>query len=89
MNDRNNSRSRSGSRASTNRHRIRFYKWRQYDNFAKECPSSKVEKETEQIQQLYNMDKEQTTLKWLATDAFDSLNRINSKDETAMDHLNL
>ena len=34
------------------------------------------------------MDEEQATLKLLATDTYDSLNRINSIDETAMDHLN-
>ena len=34
----------------------------------------KVEKESEQIQQMYNMDEEQTTLKLLATDTYDSLN---------------
>ena len=36
-----------------------------------------------------NMDEEQMTLKLLATDTYDSLNRINLIDETAMDHLNL
>ena len=38
---------------------------------------------------MYNMDEEQNTLKLLATDTYDSLNRINLIDETAMDHLNL
>ena len=38
---------------------------------------------------MYNMDEEQTTLKLLATDTYDSLNKINLIDETAMDHLNL
>ena len=37
---------------------------------------------------MYNID-EQTTLKLLTTDTYDSLNRINSIDETAMDYLNL
>ena len=37
---------------------------------------------------MYNMDEEQTTLK-LLTDTYDSLNKLNSIDETAMDHLNL
>ena len=72
-----------------NRDRIRCYKCREYDHFAKECPTSKVEKESEQIQQMYNMDEEQTALKLLATDTYDSLNRINSTEETPMDHLNL
>ena len=72
-NDRNGSiRSRSGSRASTNRDRIRCCKCREYDHFVKDCLTLKVEKETEQIQQMYNMDKEQVSLKILTTDTFDS-----------------
>ena len=47
-NDRSSSsRYRSGSRASTNRDII---KCREYDHFAKYCPTSKSEKEAEQIQ---------------------------------------
>ena len=61
-NDRGNSRSRSGSRASTNRDRIRCYKCREYNHFIKDCPTSKVEKESEKIQQMYNMDEEQAAL---------------------------
>ena len=34
-----NGRSRSGSRASTNRDRIRCFKCREYDHFARECPT--------------------------------------------------
>ena len=52
-NDRNssNSRLRSGSRASTNTDRIRCYKWREYDHFAKDCPTTAREKgETKEIQ---------------------------------------
>ena len=88
-NDRSNSRSRSGLRASANRDRIRCYKCREYDHFAKDCLTSKEEKESEQIQHMYTMNEEQTTLKLLATDIYNSLNRINSIDETAKDHLNL
>ena len=68
---------------------IRCYKCKEYDHFAKDYPMLKVEKESEQIQQMYNVDEEQTTLKLLATDNYDSLNRINLIDETKMDHLNL
>ena len=49
----------------------------------------KVEKESKQIQQMYDMDAEQTALEILVTGAYDSLNRMNLIDETAMDHLNL
>ena len=34
---------------------------------------------------MYNTDEEQTTLKLLVTDTYDSLNRIYSIDETEMD----
>ena len=62
---------------------------REYDHFSKDCPTTQVEKEAEQIQQMYNMDEEQTALKVLATDTFENLNRINSVDETIVGHLNL
>ena len=45
-----NSRSRSGSTASTNRDRIRCYKCREYDDFTKDCPTSREERELEQLQ---------------------------------------
>ena len=49
MNDRSSSRSRSGSRANTNRDRIRYYICRGYDHFTKDCPILHLEKESEQI----------------------------------------
>ena len=86
-NDRGSSRPRSGSRASTNRDRIRCYKCREYDHFTKDCPTSKIEKEAEQIQEMYNMNEEQTALKTLVTNSYDSLNVLNVTDEIAVDHL--
>ena len=62
----------------TNRDTIRCYKYREYDHFAKDYPISKEEREIEQIQQIFNLDKEQTSLKMLATDTYGSLNKINS-----------
>ena len=62
------------------RDRIRCYKCREYDHFAKDSPTLQVEKEAGQIQQMYNMDKEQTMLNVLATNTYDNLNRINSVD---------
>ena len=38
---------------------------------------------------MYNMDEEQTALKTLATDTYDSLNQVGSINETAADHLHL
>ena len=52
-----NSRSRSGSRASTNRDRIRCYKCREYDHFRRDCPTSREEREIEQLQQMLNLKK--------------------------------
>ena len=74
---------------NTNRDRIRCFKCREYDHFTKDCPTSQVEKEPEQIQQMYNMDKDQRALKALATDTYDSLNNIHSADEIIVDHLNV
>ena len=56
-----NSRSRSGSRASTNRDRIRCYNCREYDHFTRDCPSSRAERDLEQLQQILNMETEGQT----------------------------
>ena len=55
-----NGRSRSGLRASTNRDRIRCFKCREYNHFARECPTKQEKREIEQIQQMFNLDDEQT-----------------------------
>ena len=75
-------------RASTNRDRIRCFKCREYDHITKDCPNSQIEKEPEQIQQMYNLDEEQTALKALATDTYDNLIGTYS-DDTIVDHVNL
>ena len=64
-------------------------KCREYDHTAKDCPNSQTEKEPEQLQQMYNLDGEQTTLKGLAIDMYDNLIKTNSADDTIVDHLNL
>ena len=81
------SRSRSHSRASTNRDRTRCYKCREYAHFAKDCPNPETEIESEQMQQMFNLDKDQTALKVLMTDIFDNIIRTSSDD--AKDLLNL
>ena len=53
-----NDRSRSGSRASTNRDRIRCYVCREYDHFARDCPSSREERDLEQLQHMLNMEEQ-------------------------------
>ena len=52
---------------------------------------TKEERETEQIQQLFNLDKEQTPLKTLGTDNYESLSKIISVEDIAIvqEHLNL
>ena len=91
MNDRSisNSRSRSGSRVSTNRNRIRCYKCGEYDHFTKDCPTSKKERDIEDIQQMFNLNEEQTSLNALTTDTYDNRNKINSLENIRQEHLNL
>ena len=57
-----NGRSRSGSRASMNRNRIRCYKCREYDHFMGDCPTSREEREIEQLQHMLNLEEDQTSL---------------------------
>ena len=47
-----------GSRASTNRDRIRYYKCREYDHFMRDCPNSREERDLEQVQQMLNMEEQ-------------------------------
>ena len=66
-----NSRSRSGSRVSTNRDRIWCFKCRDYDHFARECPvrlARETSRETELIQQIFNMNEDQTLMQTLLMD---------------------
>ena len=75
-------------RASTNRDRIRCFKCREYDHFAEDCPNSVTEKDqSEQMKQMFNIDKDKTALKVLVADTYDDLIRTNSDD--SIDHLNL
>ena len=49
---------RLGSRANTNRDRIRCYKCREYDHFMRDCPNSREERDLEQLQQMLNMEEQ-------------------------------
>ena len=57
-----NSRSRLGSRESMNRDRIRCFKCIECDHFARDCPTRQASMEAEQLQQMFNMDKDQAIL---------------------------
>ena len=46
----NSGRSRSGSRASTNRDRIRCYNCREFNHFERDCPTSREERDLDQLQ---------------------------------------
>ena len=82
------SRSRSSSRVNTNRDRIRCFKCREYEYFAKDCLNvSETEKEqTEQMQQMLDLEWHETALKVLVVDTYENLIRINL--EETIDHLN-
>ena len=56
-----NSRLRSGSRASTNKDRIRCYNCRVYGHFARYCPISREERDLDQLQQMLNLEEEEQT----------------------------
>ena len=70
-----NSRFRSGSRAITNRDRIRSYACREYDHFARDCPNSREERNLEQLQHMLNMEEQD--------------DRVESSDEDCRSLLNL
>ena len=88
-NEQSSSRSRSGLKASTNGGRIRCFTCKEYDHFVKDCLNiSYTEKEqSEQIQQMLNLEEEKTGLNVFAADTYDDLIRTSS--EEAIDHLNL
>ena len=56
----------------------------------KDCPTTKEERQIEQIQQMFKLDEEQISLKTLATnDTYDNLSHTNSLDDIRSEHLNL
>ena len=82
-----NSRLRSGSRASTNRDKIGCFECREYDHFTRECLSRQANKEMEQIQQMFNMDKDQTILQTTLMDTDEE--ELTIMPLGARDNLNL
>ena len=82
-----NSRFRSGSTVSTNRDGIKCFECREYDHFASICPTRQASRETEQIQQLFYMGKDQTILQTPLMDTDESPLTITLME--ARDNLNL
>ena len=80
------SRSRSGSKASTNIDRIRCYKCREYDHFAKDCPTSSSQsleqEELEQLQQLLNLEDRQSPIQ---ASSQNCLNKMDSQEDLRQD----
>ena len=72
-----NSRSRSGSRANTNRDRIRCYSCREYNHFARHCPTSREERDIDQLQQMLNLEEEEKTHLLTSTQSNPVENPIN------------
>ena len=66
---------------------IRCFECREYDHFARECPTRQVSRETEQIQQMFNMDKDQTLLQTSLMDTDED--KLTITPVEARDNLNL
>ena len=49
------------SRATTNRDRIGCYNCREYDCFVRDCPTSREERDLEQLQHVLNLEEEEQT----------------------------
>ena len=47
---------------TTNRDRIRCFECREYDHFARDSMTRQAGRKAEQIQQMFNMDEDQTIL---------------------------
>ena len=83
-----NSRSCSGFKASTNKDRIHFNKCREYNHFERACPTSKEEKEIEQLQQMLNLVNEQTMTSPMSNTQ-DKFSRVGSEENLSINSLNL
>ena len=57
--------------------------------FARNCPTSREEREIEHLQQMLNLGCEQISLRTLAADTHDILNKIDYEEDLRPGHLNL
>ena len=71
-----------------NRDRIHCYKCREYDHFTRDCPTSREEKEIEQLQQMLILGNEQLiTHPTSKTQA--KLSTLSSEENLRANHLDL
>ena len=54
-----------------------------------DSPTSREEKEIEQLQQMLNLEDEQTSLKFLVANLKDNFSRVNSEENVRLEHLYL
>ena len=62
---------------------------REYHHFAKDCPTSREEKEIEQLQQMLNLGDEQTSLKSIITNMQGNFSRADFEENLRPGYLNL
>ena len=72
---------------TTDRDRIRSFECREYDHFARDCPTRQASREGEQIKQMLNMDEDQTILQSPLMDTHQDKQTISPVD--TRDNLNL
>ena len=63
---------------SANRDRIRCFKCGEYYHFARDCPTRQENRETEQIQQMFSLDNDQTILHTTLINTEDDVKMITS-----------
>ena len=84
MRSTSNSRLRPGSRASTNKDRIKCYNCREYDHFARDCATSREERDMDQLQPMLNLEEEEQThlLNGTQSNPVESFKLMNGSDGT-------
>ena len=60
----------------------------EYDHFMWDCPTSREEKEIEQLQQMLNLGDEQNLLTSLISNMQDNFSRTGSEENLRQGHLN-
>ena len=71
-----------------NMDRIHYYKCREFNHFTRDCPTSREEKETEQLQQMLNLGNKQLITP-LTSDMQAELSTVSSEENLRVNHLNL